>query len=157
MFVTDLCGFNLRSHLSSTAHSAQCESHAFANYGTYHTTILSRTPSSVIPFSLSTGRRLPPPPPSPPSSSSSRRERARSPQPAPAASAVTRMWTQSDAERESDRVRRRRQPGGVVVALNLSWLRQQSDARRPACIAVRGNPLLLRTSDGSILALARSA
>jgi hypothetical protein len=28
-------------------------------------------------------------------------------------------------------------------------------ARRPACIAARGNALLLRTSDGSILALAR--
>ena len=34
----------------------------------------------------------------------------------------------------------------------FSWLRQQSDARRPACVAVRGNALLLPTSDGSILA-----
>ena len=137
---------------SHQRHTAQCESHAFANYGTYHTTQYFPELHPVIP-----GRRLPPPPPSPPSSSSSRRERARSPQPAPAASAVTRTRTQSDAERASDRVRRRRQPGGVVVALDLSWLRQQSDARRPACVAIRGNTLLLRTSDGSILALARSA
>ena len=33
----------------------------------------------------------------------------------------------------------------------FSWLRQQSDARRPACIAVRGNSSLLPTSDGSIV------
>jgi hypothetical protein len=138
---------------SPQRHTAQCESHAFANYGTYHTTQYFPEFHPVIP-----GRRLPPPPPSPPSSSSSssRRERAHSPQPAPAASAVTRTRTQSNAERASDRVRRHRQPGGVVVALDLSWLRQQSDERRPACVAIRGNPLLLRTSDGSILALARS-
>ena len=137
---------------SPQRHTAQCESHAFANYGTYHTTQYFPELHPVIP-----GRRLPPPPPSPPSSFSSRRERARSPQPAPAVSAVTRTRTQSDAERASDRVRHCRQPGGVVVALDLSWLRQQSNARRPACVTIRGNTLLLRTSDGSILALARSA
>ena len=151
----DLCGFNLRSHLSPLLNGTQRSANHTLSRTMVHTTLHNTYFPELHP--IIPGQRLPPPPPSPPSSSSSRRERARSPQPAPAASAVTRTRTQSDAERASDCVRRRHQPGGVVVALDLSWLRQQSDARRPACIAARGNTLLLRTSDGYILALARSA
>jgi hypothetical protein len=112
--VGDLCGFNPSAATHTARLQLTCDApkntvsekkYRYSNQSHPAASSSAALPPCYQPSPAAPSRRQAPP------SSSSRRERARSPQAAPAASAPR----PSDAERASGRVRRRRQPGGVVI------------------------------------------